>query len=93
LHVYDTQNDVASIGYWVNTPQTGKGFCTQAVRLLVENTMKALNLIRIEIIVAVDNIASQKVAEKAGAQFEAVLKNRIRLRGLAVDANMFAFIS
>lgn len=91
LHVYDTQNDVASIGYWMNTKHTSKGYCTQAVKLLVKTAMKVLNLIRIEIIVAVDNIASQKVAEKSGAQFEAVLKNRIRLRGKAIDAKMYAF--
>lgn len=91
LHVYDTQNDVASIGYWINTNFARKGLCTQAVKLLVNTAMKALNLIRIEIIVAVDNIASQKVAEKSEAQFEAVLKNRIRLRGKAIDAKIYAF--
>lgn len=91
LHVYDTQNDVASIGYWMNTKYASKGLCTQAVKLLVKTAMKVLNLIRIEIIVAVGNIASQKVAEKSEAQFEAVLKNRIRLQGKAIDAKMYAF--
>lgn len=93
LHVYDTQNDVASIGYWMNTSHTSKGYCTQAVKLLVENAFKHLNLIRIEIIVAVENHASQRVAEKSGAQFEAVLKNRILLKGMPVDAKMYAFIN
>jgi RimJ/RimL family protein N-acetyltransferase len=92
LHVYDTQNDVASIGYWMNTSHTSKGYCSQAVKLLVENAFKQLNLIRIEVIVAVENHASQRVAEKAGAQFEAELKNRIRLRGFPIDAKMYAFI-
>ena len=91
LHQYDKQNDVASIGYWMNSKYCGKGYCTQAVKLLVKNAFKQLNLIRIEIIVATENIASQRVAIKSGAQFEAVLKNRIRLHGKAVDANMNAF--
>ncbi len=93
LHLYDKQNDVASVGYWMNTQYTGKGYCTQALKLMVNKLIKHLNLIRIEIIVAVTNYASQKVAEKAGAEFEAVLKNRILLNGLAIDANMYAFVN
>ncbi len=93
LHLYDKQNDVASVGYWMNTQQTNKGYCTQALKLLVAHMLKPLNLLRIEVIVAVENIASQKVAEHAGAQFEARLKNRIRLKGLAVDAHIYAFIN
>ena len=91
LHVFDNNNDVASIGYWVDSRYTRKGFCSDAVQLLVQNAIPQLNLIRVEIIVALNNHASQRVAEKAGACFEAILKNRIRIRGLPVDAKVFAF--
>ncbi len=91
LHLFDTQNDVANIGYWMNSKHTGQGYCTEALKLLVENSLKPLNLIRIEVIVAVQNIASQKVAENAGAKFEAILRNRIRPNGIATDAKMYAF--
>ncbi len=93
LHIYDKLNGVASIGYWMNTQYCCRGYCTQAVKSLVENTMKSLNLIRIEIIVATQNQASQRVAIKSGAKFEAVLKNRIKLHGKAIDANMNAIYS
>jgi RimJ/RimL family protein N-acetyltransferase len=93
LHLYDVLNDVASIGYWMNSKYTGMGYCTEAVKLLVEHVLKPLNLIRIEIIVASNNIASQKVALKSGAQFEGLLRNRIRIRGVAEDANMYAIIA
>jgi len=93
LHIFDPQNDVASIGYWIHTKYTGKGYCTQALRLLINNALKPLNLIRIELLIATKNIASQRVAEKAGGIFEATLKNRIRLNGLAVDANIYAFVA
>ena len=91
LHIFDLQNDVASIGYWMNTKFTGKGYCTQALKLLVNNAMLPLNLIRIEVIVATTNFASQKVVLKAGGVFEAELKNRIRLNGKAINANMYCF--
>jgi len=91
LHLFDTQNDVANVGYWMNSLHTGNGHCTAALKLLIENSLKPLNLIRIEVIVAVQNIASQKVAENAGAKYEFTLKNRIRINGIATDAKMYAF--
>lgn len=91
LHVFDNNNDVASIGYWIDTRHTGRGYCTDAVKLLVKHCIKILNLIRIEIIIAVNNEASQRVAEKSGACFEAVLKHRIRIKGLPVNARVYAF--
>ena len=90
IHLYDKLNGVASIGYWMSTQHCCKGYCTQAVKLLAKNTLKQLNLIRIEIIVATQNKASQRVAIKSGAKFEAILKNRIKLHGKAIDANMNA---
>ncbi len=93
LHMFDSVNDVASIGYWVDSRLTNKGYCTQAVKLLASSCLKLLNLIRIEIIVAIKNLASQKVAENAGAHFEAILKNRIRLNGEPVDAKIYVFIT
>jgi len=93
LHVFDPANNVANIGYWIDSQYTRKGYCTEAVQLLMENAFKQLNLIRIELIAGVNNIASQRVAEKAGAQFEGILKNRIRPNGIASDARLYAFIN
>lgn len=93
LHVYDSQNSVASIGYWINTEFTNKGVCTKALKLLILNAFNLLNLNRIEVIVATTNLASQKVVLKAGGAFESVQKNRIKLQGEAVDAHMYYFTS
>ncbi len=91
LHIFDLQNDVASIGYWMNTEYTGKGLCTEALMLLVENSLIPLNLIRIELVIAISNIASQKVARKAGATYEAEIKNRLRLNGSPISAQIYSF--
>ena len=91
LHLFDKQNDVASIGYWMNSKHTSKGYCTQALKLLVANTFKPLGLIRIEVIVAKENLASQKVAENAGAHFETLQTNRLRIKGQPNDARMYIF--
>lgn len=48
------------------------------------------NLIRLEVVVAAGNDASQWVAEKAGACREGTLLKRLLLHGVAHDAVMFS---
>jgi len=48
---------------------------------------------RIEIIMSVENIASQRVAEKAGAVREGILRQRLLLNGRRHDAVMFAVLN
>ena len=60
--------------------------------LLADYGFKELKLNRIEILVAVDNLASQRVAAKAGAVREGILRNRLLLHGKIHDAVMFSLI-
>jgi ribosomal-protein-serine acetyltransferase len=57
----------------VRTRQTGQGIATAAVRLIARFGFEDLGLRRLELLVAVDNMASRRVAEKVGATFEGVL--------------------
>ena len=51
-----------------------------------------LNLNRIEIIMSVENIKSQKVAEKVNALKECVARNRIILNNKPIDAFVYSLI-
>lgn len=51
-----------------------------------------LKLRRIEIVAAINNKASQRVAEKAGATREGILRNRLVVRDKVYDAVMFSLI-
>jgi len=51
-----------------------------------------LGLQRIEIIAAVDNLASQRVAEKAGAVREGLARKRLLVRGEPQDAFVFSLL-
>lgn len=82
----------ANLGYWVRTGYTGKGIAPAATLLLAKWGFEVLNLNRIEILVAVDNTRSLRVAEKAGAKREGILRNRITVRDKAYDAVMHSFI-
>ena len=48
------------------------------------------DLVRLEIVVAVGNVASHRVAEHAGAVREGTLRRRLILHGRLSDATMFA---
>jgi ribosomal-protein-serine acetyltransferase len=63
----------ANVGYWVRTGQTGQGVATAAVLLIARFGFEDLGLQRLELLVAADNLASRRVAEKVGATFEGVL--------------------
>src|SRR6266567_3487234 len=63
----------ANVGYWVRTGRTGQGIATAAVRRVARFGFEDLGLRRLELLVAADNLASRRVAEKVGATFEGVL--------------------
>jgi RimJ/RimL family protein N-acetyltransferase len=64
------------VGYWLGGHARGRGHATRAVRLICAWGFAALGLERIELQAAVDNPASQQVADRAGFSREAVLRSR-----------------
>ncbi|MBI3462334.1 MAG: GNAT family N-acetyltransferase [Planctomycetes bacterium] len=82
----------ANLGYWVRTSETGRGVATAATRLLARFGFEELGLQRIEIVAAVDNHGSQRVAMKAGATRECVARNRLRMHDRQFDAVCFSLI-
>ena len=85
-------NRRGNIGYWVRTTEARRGVATAAVRLAYQWAMENTNLIRLEILIAVGNTASQRVAEKAGAVREGILRKRLVLHDEAHDAVMFSLV-
>jgi ribosomal-protein-serine acetyltransferase len=69
------------------------GIATVAVRLIARFGFEDLDLQRLELLIAVDNAASRRVAEKVGATFEGVLPAGLRGQGeLQSDSYCFALI-
>jgi ribosomal-protein-serine acetyltransferase len=92
LYHIDRATCGANLGYWVRSDATGRGIATAAGRLLARFGFHELGLARIEIIAAVKNTASQRVAEKIGAVREGLLRNRLRFHGRQIDAVGFSLI-
>ena len=91
LNQIDHANRRANLGYWVRSSATNHGVATRAVGVLRDWAFKQTDLIRLEIVVAIDNMPSYRVAEKAGAVREGTLRNRLLLHGRAHDAAIFSF--
>jgi ribosomal-protein-serine acetyltransferase len=92
LNFINNLHKVCNLGYWVRTSCTGKGVATKAVKLAVEYAINELNFNRVEIIISKDNIASQKVAEKAGAVKECLAKKRLLIHGVPTDSFVYSLI-
>jgi ribosomal-protein-alanine N-acetyltransferase len=58
------------IGYWIDRHYANKGYTTQAVNMLTNYAFVELALHRVEINLRPENMASRRVAEKAGYVLE-----------------------
>ena len=58
--------EIGSIGYWVVPWARGRGVATTALSLLARWALEAGGVRRLELVTHPDNVASQRVAEKAG---------------------------
>ena len=92
LNHLDHGNRRANLAYWVRTSATGRGVATEAAAIAVHYGLADLELGRIEIVAAVTNRASQRVAEKLGATREGVVRNRFRLHGAYLDGVLFSLV-
>jgi RimJ/RimL family protein N-acetyltransferase len=90
----DPDQGVAEVGYWVAADARGAGVCTRALRVVASWALTRPGLARLELRAADENVASQRVAEKAGFTREGVLRSsRYNARlGRRIDWAMFSLL-
>ncbi|KAK7308856.1 hypothetical protein RJT34_05140 [Clitoria ternatea] len=89
-----TREKSAELGYVVGSKYWGKGIATQVVKQAVKDGFSELTqLMRVEALVDVENVGSQRVLEKAGFQREGILRKYIFLKGKGRDMVIFSFLS
>ncbi|WP_263081587.1 GNAT family N-acetyltransferase [Endozoicomonas sp. Mp262] len=79
LIIRDKSVPFFEIGYWLKNSKSGKGFITEALKLLETYSFQELGAKRIEIRTAECNEKSRTVAERNGYQLEATFINERRL--------------
>jgi len=76
------QNEgVAEIGYWVGIPHWGKGYATEATKLMIKEGFNKLKLHKIYATHHPKNSASGRVMKKAGMKYEGTLREHIKAKG------------
>jgi RimJ/RimL family protein N-acetyltransferase len=66
---------VGEVGYWLRSDARGRGLTGRAVRLVSRWSFEELGCERLQLRADADNVASQRVAEKAGFTREGVLRS------------------
>ncbi len=92
LNQRNRAHNFMNLGYWMRASQQGNGIAVRAARLVAAFGFGQVGLTRIEIVAALDNRASRRVAERSGAVFEAIARNRLVDRGNPIDAALYALV-
>ncbi|MFT3890233.1 MAG: GNAT family protein [Anaerolineales bacterium] len=83
---------LCNVGYWVRTSRHGEGIAGRAAKLATRFGFEHAGLVRAEIVIAVENQKSKRVAEKLGAHYEGILLNRMVVGKSVYDAHMYSII-
>ena len=81
-----------NLGYWVRTSRQGAGMAGRAAKLAARYGFEHGGIIRAEIVMAVGNEKSRRVAEKINAHYEGILLNRMVVGRIIYDAYMYSLI-
>ncbi|MQG75880.1 MAG: GNAT family N-acetyltransferase [SAR202 cluster bacterium] len=76
----------ADIGYWLGFPYWGKGYMTDAIRLVTYFVFTHLSADGVHADVFAGNLASRRVLEKNEVRFEGVLAQHHVKQGESIDA-------
>ena len=80
----------AEVGYYVGEPYWGKGIGTSAVKLACDYVFENTDIIRIFAEPFAHNTASCQILEKAGFQYEGLLRQNAVKNGKILDMKMYA---
>ncbi|MCJ7470893.1 GNAT family N-acetyltransferase [Candidatus Bathyarchaeota archaeon] len=80
------------IGYVLILSERGKGYCTEAVLLAVDYLFMSKDIVRIQATTYLENVASQKVLEKAGFQREGRIRKGMYAWGNWVDLYLYSIL-
>lgn len=92
LHRIEWLRRCCGLGYWIRHSAQGKGYASEAAGALAEHALRELGLHRVEVYVALDNPASQRVAEKIGFRREGIARETEFVNGRWVDHVQYSLL-
>jgi RimJ/RimL family protein N-acetyltransferase len=86
----EPEAQTAELGYIVAAPARGRGVASEALRELRDWAFRELDVVRLELLIGVDNVASRRVAERAGFVQEGTLRSLQVKPGLRGDMEIWS---
>jgi RimJ/RimL family protein N-acetyltransferase len=84
--------NMLEIGYVLIPIERGKGYCKEAVQLMADYLFLSKDIVRIQAVTRVENIASQKVLDKTGFQREGTMRKCVYLTGAWRDYHLYSIL-
>ncbi len=91
--IYNPGLPDGEIGYWLRSDCAGKGYATEATRAVRDFSFDIAGRHRLSLRAGVDNIASQRVAEKSGFQREGIMRDGGHGAGAAYDCYLYGMLA
>ncbi len=85
-------SQTAELGYYIAEEYWGKGIMTEAVKQICEYVFAKSDIIRIYAEPFAYNIASCRVLEKVGFQYEGTLRSNAVKNGKVIDMEMYSLL-
>jgi [ribosomal protein S5]-alanine N-acetyltransferase len=82
----------AEIAYALSRAYWGRGLMPEAVRAVLGFGFETLRLNRIEARCEIENVASERVMQKLGMQFEGVLRQHTQVMGVYRDLKLYSIL-
>lgn len=89
---WNTESEVAEIGYVLAEEHWGKGIITEAAAEVVRFGFEQMKLGRIQARCFTENAGSARVMEKVGMRFEGVLRKSMKVKSRRWDVKMYAIL-
>jgi RimJ/RimL family protein N-acetyltransferase len=75
---YLGMGELLEIGYMMNPRERGKGYCTEAVQLMVDYLFLSMDVNRVQATISTRNKAYERVLKKAGFTREGTIRRHAR---------------
>jgi RimJ/RimL family protein N-acetyltransferase len=92
FHVLHVAGKLLEIGYSLVPDERMKGYCSEAVMIMVDYLFLSRDVLRIQATTDVRNLGSQKVLEKAGFKKEGTIRKMLFIRGESRDAYLYSIL-
>lgn len=87
---FDFRARRAETFYWLDRTRRGHGAASESLKLVTEWAFRAFDIARVQLVTNLDNLASQRTAERCGFTREGVLRAWEPIRDTQPDVIMFS---